>query len=98
MRALGQAQVGNGAGRHLHSDLHIGACGAATPGHLQQPAQQHSVRGHSEVEESGTAIPAVERELLRGLRELLRHQPAVCGKKALSARPGVPQGTQFHMG
>lgn len=93
---LGQA--GRRVGGHLHSDLHIGACGATTPGHLQQPAQQHGVRGYSEVEESGAAIPAVERQLLRGLRELLRYQPDVCGEKALSARLGVPRGTHLPMG
>lgn len=41
------------------------------------------------MEEPGAAIPAVERQLLWGLRELLRYQPDVCGEKMLSARPGV---------
>lgn len=89
--------LGRRAGRHLHGDFHLCTRGVTTLGHLQQPAQHYGIRGHSEVEESGTAIPAVERQLLRGLRELLRHQPDVCRKKALSARPRVPQGAPTYM-
>lgn len=88
MWALGWALA---VGGHVHSDLHIGAGGAAAPGHLEQPAQQHGIWGHPEMEESGAAIPAVERQLLWGLRELLGHQPNVCGEKVSSARPGTPK-------
>lgn len=85
------AQAGVGAvGRHLHGDLHVGAGGATAPGHLQQPAQQHCVWGYPEVEEPGAAIPAVESQLLWGLRKLLRHQPGICGEGAVS-RARVPR-------
>lgn len=47
------------------------------------------------MEERGAAVPAVERQLLRGLGEMFGHQPDVCGEKVLSARPphahGVPR-------
>lgn len=59
------------AGWHLHGGLHVVAGGAAALGDLQQPAQQHRVRGHTEVEEPGAAVPAVEGQLLRGLGKLL---------------------------
>lgn len=42
------------------------------------------------MEEPGAAIPAVERQLLRGLRELPGHQPDICGEKVLLARWALP--------
>lgn len=58
-------------GTYIHSDFHAGALGALSPGCLQEPAQQHSVLWHVEVEELGIPIPAVEGQLLCTLREVL---------------------------
>lgn len=60
-------------GRHLHGDICAGTGMTTVPGDLQQPAQQHRVGGHQEAEEARATIPAVERKLLRRLRELFRH-------------------------
>lgn len=62
---------------YLHCDLYVAARGTSR-GHVQQPAKQHSVRGHAEVEEPGAAIPAVEGQLLWGLGEVLRYQASFC--------------------
>lgn len=50
---------------------------------MKQPAKQHSVWGHAEVEEPGAAIPAVEGQLLWGLYKVLRHQSSLYRKKEM---------------
>lgn len=58
-------------GTYVHCDLHVGALRSFPPGRLQEPAKQHSVFWHTEVEELGVPIPAVEGELLCALGEVL---------------------------
>ena len=60
-----------GTGRYIHCDLHVGALRSFAPGRLQQPAKQHGVFWHMEVEELGVPVPAVEGQLLCTLREVL---------------------------
>lgn len=59
-----------GTGTYVHCDLHVGALRSFPPGRLQEPAKQHSVFWHVEVEELGVPIPAVEGQLLCALREV----------------------------
>lgn len=99
--ALGGSSSRPRAGWHLHGGLHVAAGGAAALGDLQQPVQQHRVRGHTEVEEPGAAVPVVEGQLLRGLGELLGHQPGVCREgtvrrpESLGALPGGQDGERW---
>lgn len=58
-------------GVYVHGDLHVGALGSSPPRRLQQPAEQHGVFWHMEVEELGVPVPAVEGQLLGALREVL---------------------------
>lgn len=60
-----------GTGTYIHCDLHVGALRSFPPGRLQEPAKQHSVFWHMEVEELSVPIPAVEGQLLCALREVL---------------------------